>query len=209
MVEAYQTAKMIGSVPAGMDRIIEKALKPRINWRAEISDWFQSRDKTDYSFSKPNNRFSMSSCIMPSLYGESAGKLVFAVDCSGSVSQRELQQIGSEILDVSETIEPEEMIILWFDTKIYPPQRFDRGDLQDLQQLKPKGGGGTRFHPIFDWMAENEGDGIEGLIILSDGYAGLSNLQEPECPVLWAITEDVNDFKPPFGHVVECKIEGV
>ena len=204
MQEALQVSKMIGKIPAGIDRVIEKLVDPIVNWQAELQEFFMEKVNSDYTFTVRNRRYS-GAVMLPGLYSENIGEVIFAVDTSGSVSKKELNQFATEIITVANDLEPEKLHVVWCDTQVKDPQIFEAGDLQDVSQLKPIGGGGTSFKPVFDYAEEK---GIEPccLVYLTDGYAGTSQLKDPGYPVLWALTEKNKSFNPKFGKTIYCII---
>jgi predicted metal-dependent peptidase len=68
--------------------------------------------------------------------------------------------------------------------------------------LKPKGGGGTRFAPVFAWVEKNVHDKVAGLIYLTDMEGPFSDIREPEFPVVWGNVFGREQQDVPFGHVV-------
>jgi predicted metal-dependent peptidase len=54
----------------------------------------------------------------PSGITERVGELIIAIDKSGSIGQRELTKCLSEIKGVCDTVKPESVRILYWDTKV-------------------------------------------------------------------------------------------
>jgi predicted metal-dependent peptidase len=72
----------------------------------------------------------------------------------------------------------------------------------DIVPASLKGGGGTRFKPAFDWVAEHAQD-VDVMVYLTDGYSNdLSEITCVDFPLLWLSTgAPANAFKA--GEVIE------
>ena len=87
--------------------------------------------------------------------------------------------------------------MIYFDTVCQGHQTFYPDD--DIE-LKPVGGGGTRFASIFEWVERQELSDLQCIIILTD-MCDYEYGVEPDVPVLWVSTVK-NYREPPFGQVV-------
>ena len=109
---------------------------------------------------------------MPSGISEQVGELVVAVDTSGSVGQRELSAFMAEIKSICDTVHPECIRLLYWDTKVRQDEKYDMADLDDLiKTTKPKGGGGTDVGCVGEYIT-TEGIKPQAAIVLTDGYVG-------------------------------------
>ena len=99
--EAYACAKNQGLMPAGMERIIVGYLKPKVNWlqalRQKLRFGCSRKASRDITWTQPNRRFLGASFIFPSNVGPDAPKIAFAIDTSGSMSEKDLKQAVSEL----------------------------------------------------------------------------------------------------------------
>ena len=70
--------------------------------------------------------------------------------------------------------------------------------MHDDVELALRGGGGTSFRPVFDWVEEQE---IEPrcLVYFTDGYADFPE-QPHSYPVMWAIID--SSETPPWGEIL-------
>jgi predicted metal-dependent peptidase len=126
--------------------------------------------------------------------GLSAGEIALAVDCSGSVSARQLGLFESEIRSILEGQRPSRVHVLYFDTEVHKAEVYEAG--QPIA-LTPVGGGGTNFAPCFRWLGER-GIVPQTLVFLTD-LCGAFPKEAPAYPVLWASTES---GRAPFGQVI-------
>lgn len=198
VAQAAQAAKMMGKLSANMERLVGALLKPKVNWR-EVMRRFMERAKDDTrSWSRPNRRFIPYDMYLPSVSGEAMGEVVFAVDCSGSISEQELNQFASEITVVKEDLRPKKIHVVYFDSSVCHYESYEQHDELDI---KPHGGGGTRFSPVFRYIDQHDIQPV-AIVFLTDLYCSDFG-PAPSAPVLWVSTSDERDV--PFGEVVKME----
>ena len=202
VAQAYNQAKTAGKLPAGFEKIIEGILNPKVDWKEVLRDMVSTAARDDYSWRRPNRRFSGKSIIFPSLYSESMGEVVIAVDTSGSMGQKELEQSASEISSILEDFPGASARVIYCDTRVHKDatQVFDSDDFPI--QLKAAGGGGTSFEPVFEHVKELDEQPM-CLLYMTDLCGSFPEVA-PEYPVIWGRTDsyrDANDV--PFGTVVD------
>lgn len=196
--QAVQAAKMQGKVPAGLERMVGEALKPQCDWKALLARFVQNAAKADYSWKRPNRRYLSAGVWLPSLYSEQMRPIVVAIDTSGSVGEAELQVFVSELNGIISAARPERTHLLWADAEVAGVQTFELGD---PIVCVPKGGGGTDFRPVFDWVREQTEDEPACLIYLTDMY-GTFPSEAPGIPTMWVATSDVVG---PFGETIKLE----
>lgn len=195
--QAHQTAKMQGKLPAGLDRIISDLVEPKASWREILQHFVNTAARNDYSWAKLNKRYLARGISVPSLYSHTLGKIVIAVDTSGSIDVPMLSEFASEISSILQEYDCE-VIVMYCDTQMYPEniETFNQWDLP--LEMCPRGGGGTDFRPPFDYLAEI-GEQPTCIIYFTDGECS-SFPDEPNYPVLWALNGRMRDF--PFGTTI-------
>ncbi len=194
-VEQAQTlAKLVGKIPAGLERSLEGAEEARVDWRELLRRSWSETNPTDYSWTRPNRRHIWQGLYLPGVIREGVGEIVIAVDCSGSVSARQLSLFEAEIRSILEGQRPERVHVLYFDTRVHKVDVYAAG--QQIS-LDPVGGGGTDFRPCFDWVDEQQVQ-AQMLVFLTDLYGTLPK-EEPSYPVLWAST---GARQAPFGQLI-------
>ena len=67
-------------------------------------------------------------------------------------------------------------------------------------QLKPMGGGGTDFHPVFQYIEDNDVKPM-CLVIFTDLYGSYPD-SPPDYPVLWALEPNADPNDPKYGDVI-------
>jgi predicted metal-dependent peptidase len=192
-----------GSLPAFAERILKERSKHQTNWR-EILDNFVQDEIDDYSFNPPDRRFSDSIFMLPDFNeaSETVKNVLFMVDTSGSMSDDMISQAYQEIRGAIEQFGGKlEGYLGFFDAVIVKPVAFSTVD--ELNIIRPFGGGGTRFDIIFDYVeTEMKDNPPSNIVILTDGYARFPNEDAANgIPVLWIINND--EVVPPWGkHTV-------
>lgn len=194
VAQAAQAAKMMGKMSAGLERIVGDILTPKVDWR-DVLQRFVIKARTDErSFARPNRRFIQQGMYLPSITGEVLGEIAFAVDCSGSIGQEEINQFASEIITVWEDQRPLKIHVLYFDSEVSHYDCFDRETMPDI---RPHGGGGTAFSPVFEYMQANNIDPV-ACVFLTDLVCSDFG-DAPSFPVLWVST---HADQAPFGEIV-------
>lgn len=206
VAQARNAAKMRGALSAGLDRVLDECLKSEVEWREVLRNFVSMKTKNELSYSRPKRRFLAEDYILPSLTGEKLGPLVVAVDCSGSIGEKELGDFEAEIRAIVEDCRPSELRILYFDTEILKTETIQVEDYSSLK-LSPVGGGGTSFAPIFSEIEKLDAAPVACLVLTdlcSDDFG-----DAPTCPVLWASTElrPPKNRKLPFGETIYLRKE--
>lgn len=199
--EAAIIAKQAGNCPASIERLINELLKPKIDWKDALANWFNQKIKENNDWHNPNRRFVQHGIYLPSKRTEHIGHIAVAIDTSGSIGQYELNAFSSELNYIFEGAKPTKVTVIYCDCAINRTEEFTPEDFPI--QLKPYGGGGTDFKPPFAWVRKNLKDEIAGLVYMTDMYGDFPK-SAPEYPVLWMATSNI---KAPFGDTIEYNIE--
>lgn len=196
VAQAAQAAKMMGKMSANMSRLVDEVLTPKVDWREVMQRFLVKCKNDDRSFSRFNRRFIPQGLYLPSVSGDVMGEVCFAVDCSGSIDQHTVNQFAAEIRNVKDDLAPTRIHVLYFDSEVSHVESYGPDDSLDI---KPHGGGGTDFAPVFEKINEL---GIEPVAIVFLTDLCCSSFGEPPaCPVLWVSTDE--GMTAPFGEVVE------
>lgn len=207
LAEAANVAKAMGSLPAGLERLVEQALAPVVDWKDVLHEFAGEWARDDYTWSQPNRRFIDQDLYLPSMRNETLGQIVVAIDTSGSIRPAELDAFAAELSEILETFGGMTATVIYCDAQVYPEatQVFTPDDLP--VQLKMAGGGGTAFSPVF---AEVERLGLDprAMVYFTDLCCYDYPKSEPAYPVLWAkhSGDHGGSSKPPFGRVVDIEI---
>lgn len=196
-VQAAMLAKQQGKLPGSLERFIEDIVAPQVDWKEQLRHLLTTFCPTDYSWSRPNRRHVTSGIYLPSVDGQSMGRIVCAIDTSGSITQEMLNVFGSEIVGIRDSVLPAAFDIVYCDSHINHVDSFDQ---HDELHFKMHGGGGTDFRPPFDWV-EKQGERPACLVYLTD-LEGPAPQTAPGYPVIWCCT---TNKEGPWGTTIHVK----
>ena len=177
-------------------RMIEQATTSTVPWQQILQRFVSVRAMTDYTYARPDYRTHGFDFVLPGLDDETAGEMVFAIDTSGSVSNRMVSQFCAEAQSAMEHVRPKTLHLVYFDAVVQKAQEFSPGDVITPD---PVGGGGTDFRPVFKWIEEKRITPL-CVIVLTD-MEGIFPPEDPGVPTLWC-TYGLRKTAP-FGEVVE------
>ena len=163
---AEQVEKMRGTIPGELSGIIEKLRekKPEVfNWKAYFRRLLGSIYDVNIRSTrrKESKRFEGAAGIQH----KKKVSILVAIDTSGSVSQKELQEFFSEIDYVYKA--GARVTIIQCDTRINSIDEYDGNNIPTI-----KGRGGTEFDPPVDYYVEHRKE-YATLIYFTDGEAPL------------------------------------
>lgn len=205
--DAVQEAIHQGGVIAGrmgveINRHIKDLMKPEIDWREVLRDFWSSmtRGYDEFTWARLNRRRLADDLYLPSTYSDKVGRVVLAIDTSGSISQRDLDMVASRVVNLCELFPPDEIVVLWWDTEVRGKQVFTDSNFANIAHLmKPQGGGGTRAGCVSNYMLK-ENLLADCMIVFTDGHVEQAVDWRVQCPTLWLIDKNGNaNFKPPVG----------
>jgi len=201
VIKAKNAAKMQGKLSAGLERLVDDLIKPVVDWKTVLKKFVSEKARIDYTYARPKRRFLATDLYLPSLSGQRLGKISVAVDCSGSINQELLNKFTSEINAIRQDVTPSEIEIIYFDSKVLKAEKFLADD--DII-IKPMGGGGTAFSPVFTYINEQTELPI-ACVFLTDLYCDDFG-PCPEYPVLFTVLENLDSkLKAPFGEILNIK----
>lgn len=197
LIKAITASKLanesIGTISGEAERLLEEQLNPILPWETLLQNYIDTFIHEDYSWRKPNKRFS--DIILPSLYSEGINSIVFCNDASGSVSDKDFNKGLTEFRSVREKLKPRETTIISFDTEIKNICILQRDE--EIPNISYIGRGGTNIQPIFKYLKDKHPSLV---IIFSDGQ--FKPIEEiPDYPVLWILTSDYSD-SITFGDII-------
>ena len=199
--QAAQAAKSCGKLPGDLLRLVEDILEPEVDWKEALRQFVDRTSRNDYSWRRPNSRYMSSGVILPTLYNQELPPIVIGVDTSGSINQDELKQFAGEIDDILNQY-PTTLTVMYCDTSVRHIEIFTAEDRPI--RLEAKGGGGTKFAPVFEAANKME-DQPACLVYLTDMEVREKDFgPEPDYPVLWVNTGQ-RCKQPPFGEMIRFR----
>lgn len=191
-------AQAQGKLPAHLQRQIDDALTPAVDWRATLRRYLQDYAQNDYTWTRPNPRYCASGLYLPSLRSIECGRIVIAIDTSGSIDTVLLSQFASELRSIFDELQPSGVDVVYCDSQVHRIDTFARGDALTLD---PVGGGGTAFAPAFDAIT-NLDEQPRVCVYFTDLDGSFPDV-EPDYPVIWAAYG--RNHVAPFGDVIPCE----
>lgn len=194
-------------------RQIDEFLTPKVRWLPILKRFIGQyiRIGREATRKRPSRRLGWDA---PGKRTLRSGKILFAIDNSGSISVDELKQFFGEISSLLNQFELN--VVIW-DTQIQGGQTIrNRQDLLRLAQ-QIGGGGGTDVHPVFRAI-EDPGTvqqpelrrlfaGVDALVVLTDGDLLWPEPELDVVPTFWGITKQSNMEGPKFGLPVFVSLE--
>lgn len=180
---AAQQAQQAGKLSGIMKRLVEELLQPRLPWRTLLAHYMTAVARDDYSYTRPSSRRG-NPAIFPTLKSHQINAVV-ALDVSGSVNDKELQDCLSEINAIKGQVRAA-VTLLACDSDIVEgfPRRFEPWEEATLPQAMP-GGGSTDFRPVFTWTQQQ--DQQPDLLVYFTDAQGFFPATPPNFPVIWLV----------------------
>ncbi len=195
-------------IPAHWERHLDSIRHhPYADWRQILREVLKS-DSHDFTFSVPDRRYSTEEFILPSLQEsddrQRADRLWFAIDTSGSVSDKALEAACGEILSALDQIHHLTGWVSYFDTEVTRPVPFE--DDTVFTNAQPVGGGGTCFHAVLEAMPAYFPEELPAMVLfLTDGYAPIpKETLALGVPVVWIILN--SEENPSWGTVIHVDV---
>jgi predicted metal-dependent peptidase len=137
---------------------------------------------------------------MPTVENEKVGEIIVPIDTSGSIGDRELAEFAGELASICESVNPDSVRILWWDTMVHAEQVFTDNYSNLATMLKPVGGGGTNVSSVAEYITDKKLT-ADCVIVFTDGYVEGDVKWDISTPTLWMITAN-RWFNPPTGKTV-------
>ncbi|MDD3506583.1 MAG: VWA-like domain-containing protein, partial [Sulfurimonas sp.] len=189
----FQEESKSGEVPLMIGRFFEISQSGKIDWRNELKVALDRHHKDDYTLLPPSKKLLYAGIYLPSCISKRF-QFVVAVDSSGSVDERLLNEFLSELGFLMLSIANYQIDLLVCDDKIGAHKTFYGGDILEVDV---KGGGGTDFRPVFEFVDRELSD-VKLLLYFSD-LDGIFPHDTPNYEVKWVAPKEVN---VPFGTVI-------
>jgi len=185
-----QGALLAGKLNGNVPREITEAMEAKVNWKEVLRDFVSSicADKDNSTWRRPSRRWVDQNVYMPSAIGEAVGRIVIAIDTSGSIGEAEIGQFLGELVSICNHVQPEGIDLMYWDTEVCAHEKYDRGDYEAIMSsTKPAGGGGTSARCIPKYIEQHKMN-PECVIVLTDGY--IDGWGDWKHPVFWGITSN-------------------
>lgn len=198
-----------GSVPSHLSRWAEEKLKPKIDWRKELTSVIRNAvanisGMVDYSYHRPSRKQSaVRNIILPTIR-QPLTNVALVIDTSGSISDKMLNQAVAEVNGVLHALGFKDRI--WYiacDADVHVTKK-----ISNINQIKLEGGGGTDMRKGIEAAAAlNPKPNI--CVILTDGYTPWPKDAPQKMKVIVGLIVEKGDAAPEvpgWAKKVEIKI---
>ena len=182
-----QLERTQGHLPAGIEAILKTLEKPSLPWQEMLKQFVTSCYGGKRRWLPPARRYVWQHLYLPSMRDEQL-KAVVALDTSGS-TQGDLQLFFGELVSLMRSFGRFELTVIQCDADIQHVETFTDAQLPSPNHSwKIKGGGGTDFRPVFEYIRKKSLK-PDLLLFFTDGY-GDAPKSQPSYPVMWILTND-------------------
>ena len=201
-----QGAILAGKANGSLNRSFNDLMSAKVNWKDALREYISAvcKGKDDSTWAKPNRRWLQHDMYMPSTVSETMGRVVVAIDTSGSIHGAILTRFISEVASIMDNVNPELVDLIYWDSDVASHEVYGLNESDKMRaSTKPKGGGGTSPSCITKYLKDNN-IVPECAIVLTDGYVGNDWGGNWSSPVLWAIVDNPNTIAP-IGSTIHIK----
>ena len=193
-----------GENPAGVaaGRISARG-EGTVDYERFIKQTISSAIPNDYDYTKPNKRSRAVGVYLPSIRREHEQvEVAVLLDTSGSISDDQLRDFASEMVEIVETFDAVNLTLIQHDAEVQGEERYERVSRADVEEIDIVGRGGTDHRPPLRHL---DGEDIDADLVVSytDGYSAFPNDPPVQSAYLWVLpvssTRSPEDF--PFGSV--------
>lgn len=196
-----------------VERYVEKALAPKVNWVALVRNYLTVSQQKTMSYSSPDRRFLSRNKIFPGprkIEPDTLGDVKFCIDTSGSISDTDLGVVFNQMQQLLRKFNAKAEVIYW-DTQIRSIQPFE--NIRELVKTKPVGGGGTDANCIFRYFEEDKQYKLRMrpqptlIVIFTDGFIPQVDTKHRKYRnTIWVVNGDYYEkFNAPFGKKAKLK----
>lgn len=202
VVQAVQQAKMAGKagvIPGGVEDILKQFLEPVIPWQQVLMKYFTDMLDEDYTWARPNRRYQH--MYLPSRFTDDGRleHLMYFLDVSGSISKHDVLRFNSEIKYIQETLNPQKLTLVQFDTEIQKIDEFEAD--QPFDEITVITGGGTCLVPVREMIEKFK---PTAAVIFTDLYVTPMEPLTEDVPVIWCVYNNPK-ATVPFGKLLHIK----
>ena len=199
--EITASVQEAGRGSSSLQEEMSASQKLGLAWKEILQNWMIDRVKTDWSTWPPSKKHICQGLYLPSVGVPAPGKIIFAIDTSGSMTHPWLSKIWAEIVSFRDTF-PTAMTVIEADDRIQRVRTFEEFEpLPDSKTCSLQGRGGTDFRPVFKWIEEQGFSEPIMLVLATDGWGPFPE-ETPEVPTIVIKTPGAADF-PKWATVLD------
>ena len=202
--EVQRAQRTQGKIPAGIDGILEKIMKPEIKWQEVLAQFVTSCYNGKRRWLPPARRHVYNGIYLQSRRSERI-KVTVAIDTSGSCLG-DLPKFFGELISLLTSFGEYELNLICCDAAVDSFEKYSSDNpfpVEDASKIEWSGGGGTSFRPPFEYVKDNSIE-QDCFIYFTDSY-GDAPEDPPPYPVLWILTKDGNENFCDWGKKIKFK----
>lgn len=209
--DAMISAASAEGAPPEIRAMVQAYKEPKIDWRSKLNRTLRSLIKNDVTYMMPSRRswsngIGFGIPIYPGLKPDVDIDICVALDASGSISAEMLRDFLSEVYGITQQFTQFKLRILTFDTDVYEVHDYTNGQEEQILSYPIKGGGGTLFTAVWDFM-KNDEYRPKQLVMFTDGEPWGSWGDKDYCETLFVVHSNPK-VEAPFGVTVHYELEG-
>lgn len=183
--QTYERQK--GDLPGHIKKYVDKLLESKLPWKELLSAFITAGFQNRSNWNVPNKRFAYSGTYLPSHTGDMM-RIAIGIDTSGSC-ERDCEKFLTEVNAIAKSFDQYQLHLIQCDTEVKDYTVYDENNPLDPEnKIEFKGFGGTRLHPIFDYIDLNDIE-ADAVLIFTDGYCEEFRQNENfDRPIMWMIT---------------------
>lgn len=193
-------AASAGNLPGEIKRLVASLTESKMNWREHLRASIESNIKSDFSWMRPSRKGWHIGAILPGMTPGEDVEVSVAIDTSGSISTKMLQDFLGEVKGIMDQYESYTIRVWQFDTKVYGYETFTHDDGKDIAHYNIKGGGGTDFMANWNYLKEHDIEPKQ-LVVFTDMYPYGSWGDPDYCDTLF-VAHGTKTIVAPFGTTV-------
>lgn len=197
-VQAAERANQAGNIPGGTKDFITQFLTPVVPWEATLMQFFTDLGEYRYTWARPNRRFSDSYRQSVEYESDRLEHLIYYLDVSGSISDRDRLRFNSEVKYIKDVLNPRKLTLVQFDTEIQHEHVFEESD--PFEKVVDVSGGGTCLVCVKNHIEQNN---PTAAIIFSDMHVSPMDKPKTGTPVIWIRIG--KGHVPSFGKVINIR----
>lgn len=189
-----------GKVPGAIARMIKDFTEPKMNWREILRLNIQSIVRSNFSFNRPNRKSQHSGAILPGMINEETIEIAVALDMSGSIGDKQARDFLAEVKGIMDQFADYKIDLFCFDTAAYNHVTITADRAEDFNDYQPKGGGGTDFDCIYNFLKQQD-IVPKRLLIFTDMYPCGSWGDSEYCETIF-LAHGTSSIVAPFGQTI-------
>lgn len=156
------------------------------------------RDTSETTWARMNNReYITKGLVMPVKHSRSLRRIVVGIDCSGSISEKQLGSMETHLSDLFNLCRPKEVTLMYFDARVLKVTEMLHRDYD--VKLEFVGGGGTCFEPVFERIDAEYPD-TDVLLMFTDLFGSFPADSNVSC--VWVTSSE--GVEVPFGELIHA-----